>query len=769
MLSDFDSKRSIVQKHIRNLSVMRKSIFVLVLLLFAPMTSVYALSLTDIDLSSKLNEPLDARIPLRALQPGDMETIRVKLADVEYFTRANLERPSVLDNLLFKAIQNPSGSAYIQITTENAINEPFLSFIVEVSWSRGRILREYTLLLDPPMYTGVASSTVKKAETATARTVTDGATTPKTSESSTTKTLTPSTITVSEKPDSTDISNLYGPVAAKDTLWSVATRFRPNKSVSIEQMMLLIQQYNPDAFSQNNINTLKAGAILRIPNPGKTATIPQAQALAEVKQQHTAWEEFRQKLAGKTTAAPDGSPVPSVETRVDSTEIERSGRVEILSAGSAVEGVGQVGKKDNIEGLRAEISLVKEEIDAKSRENEELRSRLIEAENLIQEFVHLMEIQSDEINALKRKLAETRSEIEVTEPQPTKPEVKIPTTSQVTHDGDDTRIPDEEVEPPVSKTEKAEEMAIEQGAPIASVPISEPTLDATTSTEPKVTASESIPEKAQFMDRIHDNLIIIVAGLGGILVLIGAIVLWLRRQREITEEQESNNVVKTTETFINPQGIGIDTKGTFSSNEPDSSSNQAKTPFQGTLPNQEEKPAEPSVPQQSETDPFLSIKESISSIPEAKPISDTESDMVEKITDKSSPPPAATSDPSNTKTILTSETEPPPLEPPPTKGKATKPTATEGENLNLDFGFDSDSEVSDELPAKENNQAQVPDFPSTDMSDGTIDETQTKLDLAQAYIDMGDTEGARNILSKILKKGTKAHKSIARELLGKLD
>ena len=750
---------------------MRKSIFVLVLLLLAPMTGVYALSLTDIDLSSKLNEPLNARIPLHALQPGDMETIRVKLADIEYFTRANLERPSVLDNLLFKAIQTPSGSAHIQITTENAINEPFLSFIVEVNWSRGRILREYTLLLDPPMYTGTVSSTVKKAETATDKTVTGGAavTTTKTAESSTTKTLAPSTTTVSEKPDGTDISNHYGPVAAKDTLWSVATRFRPNKSVSIEQMMLLIQQYNPDAFSQNNINTLKAGAILRIPNSGKTATIPQAKALAEVKQQHAAWEEFRQKLAGKPTATPDGSPVPSVETKVGSTEIERSGRVEILSAGSAVEGVGQVGKKDNIKGLRAEISLVKEEVDAKNRENEELRSRLIEAENLIQEFVHLMEIQSDEINALKKKLAETRSEIEVTEPQPAKPEVKIPTTSQVTHDGDDARIPDEKVEPPVSKTEKAEEMAIEQGAPIAPAPISEPTIDATTSTEPKVTTSEPIPGKARFTDRIHDNLIIIVAGLGGILVLIGAIVLWLRRQREITEEQESNNVVKTTETFINPQGIGIDTKGIFSSNEPDSSSNQAKTPFQGTLPNQEEKPAEPSVPQQSETDPFLSIKESISSIPEAKPISDTESDMVEKITDKSSAPPAATSDPSNTKTILTSETEPPPLEPPPIKGKATKPTATEGENLDLDFGFDSDSEVSDELPAEENNQTQVPDFPSTDMSDGTIDETQTKLDLAQAYIDMGDTEGARNILDKILKKGSKAHKSIARELLGKLD
>nr|VFK15566.1 MAG: FimV N-terminal domain-containing protein [Candidatus Kentron sp. LFY] len=776
---------------------MRKSILTLFLLLFIPTTSVQALALADIDLSSGLDEPLDARIPLRALQATDMETIRVKLADTEHFTRANLERLPILGSLRFKAVQNPDGTAHIGITTDDAINEPFLSFIVEVNWSRGRILREYTLLLDPPTYTGAASTVVKEVE-ASADEVTATAAAPasKTTASATTRTAPPTTspVMVDERPEGADTSRYYGPVASQDTLWSLANRLRPNKSVSIEQMMLALQQHNPEAFLQNNINALRAGSILRIPDPGNTATIPQNKALTEVKRQHTAWENFRQKLAANPTAVPSGTPLPSAETKSVSTETERFGRIEILSAGTAVEGVGQT-EKDGTRKLHAEIALAKEEIDAKGRENKELRARLTEAEDLIKEFVHLMEIQSDEINALKKKLAETESKIALesdrAEPQPTESELEALTASQVTSK-------EEETEDPAPKMEKTAETA-KRHAPDSPSVISEPSASAKTVAPVKPSFAEtaetaalepdaeldpkpdSKSEEALVVDRIDNDLIdnndlviiVVVAGIGGILILFGGRILWLRRRREIAEVEESTNARGTITEPTVSEGDGA---GAPPSLEPVDSK---KASFQKALPEQKERSKfekaprpgtrfDTASPMEGPVSSALGPRPGISETDDATP--NIELDAARKTDDEKS---IATSKPSSAKAPSPMERFDPvdsgfsePLPPP---AKVTETKSTEGENLDLDFGFDLDVETSHESPAKKDNKAQIPEFPFADMSDTTIDEMQTKLDLAQAYIDMGDAEGARNILDKVLEEGSQAHQDIARELLEKLD
>nr|VFK17081.1 MAG: FimV N-terminal domain-containing protein [Candidatus Kentron sp. LPFa] len=691
---------------------MRKSILALALLPFVWTTNVYALALTDINLSSGINEPLDARIPLRALQPNDMETIRIKLADTEHFTRANLERLPILDDLRFEAVRSPDGSAYIRITTDSAVNEPFLSFIVEVSWSRGRILREYTLLLDPPTYTGAASAAVREAETSAtkaivakeivAKEIVDRTAASRTETSSMASVA--STTSAATMVDETGGAySLYGPVTAEDTLWSIATRSRPDKSVSIEQMMLALRQHNPDAFVENNINALKAGAILRIPDRGKTMTIPQKEALAEVKRQHAAWEAFRQRLAANPTATPSGSPVPSTEAKSDSTEAGRSGRIEILSAGAAVEGVGQTGK-DDAKKLRAEIAMAKEDIDAKGRENKELRSRIAEAEDLIQEFVHLMEIQSDEINALKRKLAETGIEIPSKVP-PAKSQL-LASESEASTISRTVPPQEKESKAPLSETGKITETTSKQDAQSSSSPISEPLSEILAPTKPSLgdasSEPDSKPQGFSLMDRIHDYLIIIVAGLGAILILIAGRVLWLRRRREIAEGRELDSA-----------------EGVFRSSKLTDSGGEIKGSSQQIPPKQKER-------KQAEVD----------TIPGAEP------------------------DVGEIASLDFSKVSPP--------VKVTGTRTTEGENMDLGFGFELDSDPSRESPKQKDRKAKTPDFPPPEMSGDTIDEIQTKLDLAQAYIDMGDAEGARNILAQVLEKGSKAHKNTARELLEKL-
>ena len=130
-------------------------------LLFVISTGAWALGLGNIEVNSTLNEPLRARINLSALQVGDLDGMQVRLASAEQFKRAGIQRPFQLSKLRFKAVEGSDGGGHITVTTRDPVVEPFLNFLVEVAWPRGRIVREYTILLDPPVY-GAAISTREK-------------------------------------------------------------------------------------------------------------------------------------------------------------------------------------------------------------------------------------------------------------------------------------------------------------------------------------------------------------------------------------------------------------------------------------------------------------------------------------------------------------------------------------------------------------------------------------------------------------------------------
>ncbi|VFM95725.1 MAG: FimV N-terminal domain-containing protein [Candidatus Kentron sp. G] len=834
---------------------------VFLLLLLAPISGVHALTLADIELSSRLDEPLDARIPLRAFRPADMQTIRVELADSAHFLRAGLERPPVLNLLQFAAIRNPDGSAYIRITTQDVVDEPFLNFIVEVSWSRGRILREYTILLDPPVYAGTSLAMDTAIEKAVV--TKDRAPTPaRAARASAEK----ARISAGARAGKAGASaerfprkefSRYGPVTTKDTLWSIATRFRPNRSVSIEQVMMAIQRYNPSAFSQNNINSLKAGAILRIPRLERIKALSRTRALAEVEQQHTAWEEIRQKLAKSPVIAPEGSPAPDIESGAGTADPRRSGRVEILSAGTAVEGIGHAGKK-GLKELRAEISLVKEELDAKSRENKDLKERLMEAENLIQEFAHLMEIQSDEINALKAKLvAQTHLSAEQTDLAQTRageePSVKAQTTmeprvtpdenAQVSREGDGSGESEPGHAIGVPSVSKVSTPVVEQDPVPGQDEPSHTELagtalpDSGTQPVPQAPSIESTEEGTPFpidelMDYVRNNLFILAALLGGIIVIFVVVVSWLRRDRSTPAEQNDGREVIGELEVADELTVSQDTEAYTASPRTDPPPSPPRPDFRPEAGDAGYEPRETSSTPQ--TSPPVQEEESAKpeeiGKPEAEEHKASEGDD-ERSSEESTPPPVPddSQGTSGSDIILSIGPEDddngllsrkfdeakedigrldgnvPNIAPsspafeqpddaamPPTPAWAldfagpeleeisveepADTQATTGENLDLDFGFDLEEELSPEptspptpSPLTETGEdIQFPDFPATDTSGG-IDEMQTKLDLAQAYIDMGDIEGARTILEQVLAEGEERHKTLARELLEQFD
>jgi len=255
-----------------------------------------ALGLGEITLRSALNQPFVAEIPVTAESADELNQLSVQLAPAATFERFGLDRPGFLDDLSFQ-VQREGSRAVVRVTSAQPISEPFISLLLDVGWPQGRLLREYTVLLDPPTFAAgpeaasspaalpaaagpaPAAPVIRRepvAEVAPARPAATGA--------------------VTSGPD----GDVYGPVRSNETLWGISERLRGNTNVSLNQMMLAIYRANPEAFA-GNINLLRRGAILRVPGGGDLAGISGREADSEVRRQDDAW---RNAASGAGAVAP---------------------------------------------------------------------------------------------------------------------------------------------------------------------------------------------------------------------------------------------------------------------------------------------------------------------------------------------------------------------------------------------------------------------------------------------------------------------------------
>ena len=250
-------------------------------LMFFPLTG-FALGLGEIEISSFLNQPLKAEIEVISARPGEIDDLLISLASRDAFQKAGLERPAELSKLRFKVEKSEDGqSARILVSTKTAITEPFLSFLVEADWAKGRLLREFTVLLDPPSFAQQAVSAAPQL-----------AAEPEQPKQSSSKAQpierTPDTSVIAEPMESDREQTLSQPIAVAseptpveqripyvadetflkssgsgqsvtvargDTLWGMAKKFK-DEDHSMAQVMLAMQMMNPAAFGNNNINNL---------------------------------------------------------------------------------------------------------------------------------------------------------------------------------------------------------------------------------------------------------------------------------------------------------------------------------------------------------------------------------------------------------------------------------------------------------------------------------------------------------------------------------
>ncbi len=275
-------------------------------------SEVWAIGLGDINLDSALNEPLRAEIDLLSATPEELANLSVSLASAETFERYGIDRPFYLQGIEFNVLPDGPNGAVVQVRSRSPITEPFLTFLVEATWSSGRLLREYTVLLDPPTYAPPAVQQTPAVEAPRRATPTDSARIERQQPAPTPRQeratppsqprVTPPPAPAGEKepddgyrpppvPGESGYSRTPAgdyQVQRGDTLWGIASRMRPDSRLSMNQTMIAIFEANPQAFS-GNINRLKAGASLNIPSADAVFQISRGDAFTAVRQHNEEW------------------------------------------------------------------------------------------------------------------------------------------------------------------------------------------------------------------------------------------------------------------------------------------------------------------------------------------------------------------------------------------------------------------------------------------------------------------------------------------------
>ncbi|MGD2084029.1 MAG: FimV/HubP family polar landmark protein, partial [Chromatiales bacterium] len=372
--------------------VRKSSLALLIAASLAPL-SAYALGLGDLHLKSALNQELKADIDLLSVKSGELDTVKVELASTEAFDKAGLDRSFLLTQLRFRPVRRPDGSAVVEVTSRGPIPEPFLNFLVEVNWPNGRLLREYTVLLDPPATVdrrppAVAAPAAGTRSGPAARGAAGGG----------------------APAGRVAMPGEYGPTQANDTLWEIAAGLRPS-GVSIQQMMIALQRANPDAFYRGNINYLKQGQILRVPAREDIAALSGAEARAAFLEQTARWEADRVEREGPSTEVVEAPPEEVVEAGAPASAAAQpeapSGELRIAAAPSAggEAGAGEGGAAtSNVEELRDRLALAREANESMRQESVNLESRIQDLESQLEDMERLLTLKDDQLAQLQATL-----------------------------------------------------------------------------------------------------------------------------------------------------------------------------------------------------------------------------------------------------------------------------------------------------------------------------------------------------------------------------
>src|SRR5438132_944376 len=360
--------------------VAKRSNRALALLLALP-SAAFALGLGDIRLLSPLNAPLDAEVELVDVAPDEVNTLQAQLASRETFARYGLEWPAYLAGVQVHVVHSPNGSEVLKLKSTEAISEPFMTVLLEVSWSRGHLVREYTMLLDPPVYTPGQSAVASAPVTAPATGVgtREGAiarsadappvAAPAAPQPDAPAEAAPAAPRGAPPASSDSTAGSMHVVQRGETLTAIASdaASASANSARTHSWMLAIYQANPRAFDRN-MNVMRSGAVMRIPGEAQATAVSAAEAAAEIRRQYAAW-----RSSGGAPTASSGEQAgrlklvtPSESASVGATPGASSGAEVSRLQGQVHDLEGQLAESKRLLELKnAELARLQSELAAK--------------------------------------------------------------------------------------------------------------------------------------------------------------------------------------------------------------------------------------------------------------------------------------------------------------------------------------------------------------------------------------------------------------------
>lgn len=361
--------------------------------------AAYAAGLGKLSVNSALGQPLSAEIELFAADQAELDSLAANLASDQAFRDARVEFAPVLSTLRFAVEKKPGNKAVLKVTSTRPVNDPFVDFLVELNWASGRLVREYTMLLDPPsvaVQQKVAPVVVAPAVTAPPAAKPAPAPAPAPTTAPVAAATPPATAAVAPVPDTVLVKR-------GDTLAGIARRVRP-EGVSLEQTLVGLYRENARAFD-GNMNRMRAGAKLNVPDAEKIAAITQQEAGREVRLQAADWRAYRQKLAeavaqaaepseqakpgqaasGKITAKVDDAAKPSADAQQDVLKLSR---VAPPADGAAKEAAA----------LQEKLRAQEEDALARERALEESSERVALLEKQVQDMQELVRMKEEALN-----------------------------------------------------------------------------------------------------------------------------------------------------------------------------------------------------------------------------------------------------------------------------------------------------------------------------------------------------------------------------------
>jgi len=518
----------------------------------------YSLALGKLTVNSALGEPLSAQIELAAVTREELESLTAKVADATLYRQNNLGYQSVLSRARIAVERTPDGRAILKVTSPTPVNEPYLDLLVEVNWATGRVVRDYTFLLDPPG-TGVQVA-VEPATPSRQAPVTTAAAAARPAP------------TARPAPASPPTDGYV--VRRGDTLSKIASAYKPAE-VSLEQMLVALFNANSGAFEGNNMNRLRTGAIVTVPSAETAAATPPSEAAKVVRVQAADWRAYRDQVAASAPSVAGGGGRES-GGRISAAVEDKAGAVppgrdQVRISREAGVTKGGAGAEDSV---------------ARSKQLAEAQARIAELEKTVRDMQRAVELKSAPLAAAQAQAEAAQAKVPAPPvAAPAKPEppkaaapakaaepapAQAPVTTPVPPQAEPPKAIEPakvaeapKVEPPkAAEPVKAPEPAKAVEAPKAAEPA--PVVAAPALPPAKAVAKPAPPPAPQpsFLEELMSNTPTWAIGAGALAVLGGIAALVAARRRKTTKFEDSiisGTDIKTNTVFGSTGGGVVNT------------------------------------------------------------------------------------------------------------------------------------------------------------------------------------------------------------------